>query len=79
MTSLSVGDFSDLLDRLGPTLSHWPAGQRQAAETLLRQSDEAAARLAEALALADAVRSAQPVAPAGLTERILAAALKPKA
>lgn len=71
---LSVGEFSDLLDRLGCDLAHWPDAQRKAAEILLEQSPTAVEALAEAVALADSVKAGQPKAPAGLADRIIAAA-----
>ncbi|MBR9971450.1 hypothetical protein [Magnetospirillum sulfuroxidans] len=73
-TILTVGDFSDLLDRLGPELGRWPSAERQGAEALLLQSDEAAALLTDALVLADTISAVQPKAPAGLADRIIAAA-----
>lgn len=73
-TSLSVGEFSDLLDRLGCDLAVWPIAQRQAAEALLQSSAAATETLAEAIALAETMKAAQPKAPAGLADRIIAAA-----
>lgn len=73
-TTLSVGEFADLLDRLGADLTHWPAPQRQAADALLSHSPAAAAMLADALALGECLKAAQPTAPAGLVDRIIAAA-----
>jgi len=73
-TLLSVGEFSDLLDRLGCDLAHWPDPQRRAAETLLEASPSAVEALAEAIALAEAVKASQPKAPAGLADRIITAA-----
>lgn len=71
--SLSVGTFADLLDQWGPDLARWPQQQRSDADALLGTSPEAAALLAEALALDDALRNSQPKAPAGLADRIVAA------
>ena len=71
---LSVGEFSDLLDRLGSDLGQWPADMRTAAEDLLAGSDEAVAVLADAIVLDDASKAIQPKAPAGLVDRIIAAA-----
>ena len=71
---LSVGEFSDLLDRLGADLGRWPAPHREAAEALLQRSDAATTLLADALALGECLTAAQPKAPAGLAERIIAAA-----
>lgn len=72
-TPMSVGDFSDALDRLGANLDRWPADMRAAAEALLATSSSAADRLAEAVALAEAMNEAQPKAPAGLVDRIIKA------
>ncbi|OJX79983.1 hypothetical protein [Magnetospirillum sp. 64-120] len=71
---MTVGDFSDLLDRLGSDLAQWPEPQRRAAEALLERSSSAAQALAEALKLADDVKTSQPKAPPGLADRIIAAA-----
>lgn len=78
--SLSIGAFADLLDQWGPELGRWPQQQRTDAEALLGTSPEAAALLAEALALDNTLRDSQPKAPAGLADRIFAAsgADKPK-
>jgi hypothetical protein len=76
---MDVREFEDLIDRLGEDVSCWPDAQREAAADLLSSSSEAAALMAEARALREAL-SAPPVrAPAGLTDRILAAASKLKA
>jgi len=32
---MDVSEFEDLIDRLGEDMSHWPDGQRVAAEELL--------------------------------------------
>jgi len=72
-TPMSVGEFSDTLDRLGANLESWPATTRAAAEMLLASSPAAADRLAEAVALAEAMTDAQPKAPEGLVDRIMAA------
>lgn len=71
---MTVGEFSDLLDRLGCDLAQWPDAQRGAAETLLAQSPGASQMLAEALKLADEIKASQPKAPSGLADRIIAAA-----
>lgn len=70
---MSFRRFSELLDTLGATLPTWPAEDRQAAERLLKASPQAIARLAEAQTLDDAMRQAQPRAPAGLVDRIMQA------
>lgn len=72
-TPMSVGEFSDMLDRLGANLDRWPATTRAAAETLLASSPAAADRLAEAIALAESMTDAQPKAPKGLVDRVIAA------
>jgi hypothetical protein len=76
---MDVSEFEDLIDRLGEDTSRWPEEQREAASRLLASSAEAAALLAAALALREAL-SAPPVrAPAGLADRIFAAASRIKA
>jgi hypothetical protein len=71
---MDVREFEDLIDRLGEDTSRWPDVQRQAAAGLLASSAEAVALLDEARALR-ALLSAPPVrAPAGLADRIFAAA-----
>lgn len=73
---MDVRDFEDLIDRLGEDTSHWPDVQRQAAVGLLASSAEARALLDQARMLRAAL-SAPPVrAPAGLADRIFAAASK---
>lgn len=68
---MNIADFEDLLDRLGDDLSIWPAPQQQAADLLLRSSEQARRLLDESRLLRRAL-SAPPVrAPAGLTERIM--------
>lgn len=73
-SSLSLEGFRDLLDRFGGDISRWPSAERTASRILLEQSPEAQALLAEAERL-DAALSAAPQAPAGLADRIVAAAL----
>jgi hypothetical protein len=70
---LSVGEFSDALDRLGPHLDRWPADAKAAAQALLATSSQAAGLLADALALAEAVAGASPKAPDGFVDRVMAA------
>ncbi|MGJ4944865.1 hypothetical protein ACQR1W_30175 [Bradyrhizobium sp. HKCCYLS1011] len=75
---MDVREFEDLIDRLGEDLSGWPEAQRQAAVELLASSPEANALLEEARTLRQAL-SAPPVrAPAGLADRIVAAAGRTK-
>lgn len=72
--AMAVGEFSDLLDRLGPAFDRWSEEQRRAAEHLLAQSPEASALLTSALALADREAAERPKAPDGMVDRIMAAA-----
>lgn len=72
---LSIEGFRGLLDRHGGDLSRWPAPDRAAAALLLERSPLAQEMLAEATRL-DTQLSATPKAPAGLADRIVAAALK---
>lgn len=68
---MNIADFEDLLDRLGDDLSLWPAPQQQAADLLLRSSEQARLLLDESRLLRRAL-SAPPVrAPSRLTERIM--------
>lgn len=71
---LSLEGFRELLDRFGGELSRWPVRERASADALLEHSPEAQSLLAEALRL-DACLAATPKAPAGLADRIVAAAL----
>jgi hypothetical protein len=71
-TLLSIEGFQDLLDRLGGDLSAWPAPQQASANALLAISPDAQTMLAAARRL-DADLRAQPKAPAGLVDRIMAA------
>lgn len=71
-TLLSLEGFQDLLDRLGGDLSAWSEPQQAAANALLAVSPDAQNILAAALRL-DADLRAQPKAPAGLADRIMAA------
>jgi len=75
--TITLEEFSDLLDRLGDVLADWPADYRVPAEGLLAQSEEARRLLAEAAELGNALRSSQPKAPSGLVDRILAASGAP--
>jgi hypothetical protein len=70
--TITLEEFSDLLDRLGDVLADWPADYRTSAESLLAQSDEARRLLAEAAEIGDVLRTSQPKAPPGLVDRILA-------
>jgi hypothetical protein len=76
---MDVSEFEDLIDRQGEDISRWPDAQRQAALDLLASSDDARRLLDEARILRQAL-SAPPVrAPAGLADRIAAAASRLKA
>jgi len=77
--TITLEEFSDLLDRLGDVLADWPTEDRLSAESLLAQSDPARRLLAEAAGLGAALRSSQPKAPAGLVDRILTASGAPLA
>lgn len=72
---LSLDEFKDLLDRFGGDLSAWPAARRTDAKDLLDRSADARGLLDEAVSL-DASLGTMPKAPAGLSDRIVAAALK---
>jgi len=71
--------FEDLIDRLGEDLSRWPGDQRLAAEQLLATSAAARALHEEARVLRQALNGPQVSAPAGLADRIAAAAGRLKA
>lgn len=73
-SSLSLEGFRDLLDRHGGDMAQWPASQTASAISLLDASPDARALLAQAQQL-DASLAAAPKAPAGLADRIVAAAL----
>jgi len=72
--AMDVSTFEDLIDRLGDEPSQWPDDQRLAAEELLASSAEARALLEEARALRVALAAPPVRAPAGLADRIVAAA-----
>jgi hypothetical protein len=71
---MDIAEFEDLIDRLGEDLSRWPAGQRQAAEELVASSTAARGLYEEAQALRRALAGPPVRAPAGLADRIVAAA-----
>lgn len=74
--NMDVAELEDLIDRLGEDPSRWPDDRRLAAERLLQESAAARALLAQARAVREAL-SAPPVrAPAGLADRIVAAAMR---
>jgi hypothetical protein len=74
---LTLEAFQALLDRYGGELSSWPAPDAVAATKLLEANSEARVMLEHARAL-DAALANSPKAPAGLADRIVAAALKGK-
>ena len=71
---MDVTEFEDLIDRLGEDLTCWPEDRRLAAEALLANSSEARALRDEATALRRALAAPPVRAPAGLADRIVAAA-----
>jgi hypothetical protein len=76
---MDVSEFEDLIDRQGEDISRWPDAQRQRALDLLVSSADARQLLDEARMLRQ-VLAAPPVrAPAGLADRIVAAASRLKA
>lgn len=76
LRAMNVTMFEDLIDRLGEDLSRWPDHHRLAAEQLLASSAEARALLEEAGILRQALAAPPVRAPAGLADRIVAAARK---
>ena len=76
---MDVREFEDLIDRLGEDVSCWPDEQRQGATELLASSPEARALLEEACVLRRALSAPVVRAPAGLADRIVAAAGRLKA
>jgi hypothetical protein len=76
---MDVAMFEDLIDRLGEDLSRWPSDQRLAAEQLLATSAVARTLHQEARVLRKALSGPPVSAPAGLADRIAAAASRLKA
>jgi len=76
---MDVREFEDLIDRMGEDLSRWPDAQRAAALELLASSADARVLHDEARALRQVLASPPVRAPAGLADRIVAAAGKLKA
>ena len=76
---MDVGAFEDLIDRLGEDLSLWPEAQRAAALELLASSADARVLYDEARMLRQALAAPPVRAPAGLADRIVAAAGKLRA
>ena len=75
---MDVTEFEELIDRLGEDLSLWPDDRRVPAEELLARSSAAQALLDEARVLRQALAAPPVRAPAGLADRIVAAAAKMK-
>lgn len=75
---MDVTEFEELIDRLGEDLSLWPDDRRLPADELLARSPAAQALLDEARALRHALAAPPVRAPAGLADRIIAAAAKMK-
>jgi hypothetical protein len=73
---MDVTEFEDLIDRLGEDLSLWPDDRRLPAEALLEQSADARTLLDQARALRSALAAPPVRAPAGLADRIVAAATR---
>jgi hypothetical protein len=76
---MDVREFEDLIDRMGEDLSRWPDAERVAALELLASSAEARVLHDEARTLRQVLASPPVRAPAGLADRIVAAAGKLKA
>lgn len=75
---MDVTEFEELIDRLGEDLSLWPDDRRVPAEELLARSPAAQALLEEARTLRRALAAPAVRAPAGLADRIVAAAARMK-
>ena len=71
---MDVTEFEDLIDRLGEDLTRWPEELRLAGEALLAASSEARALVEEARSIREALAASPVRAPAGLADRIAAAA-----
>lgn len=71
---MDIVEFEEWLDRLGDDISKWPHPQRDDAQILLATSQKARALFAEAKVLRSALVTAPVKAPAGLADRIVAAA-----
>jgi hypothetical protein len=72
---ITLPQFQDLLDRLGPETDQWPARDRADAEALLARSAPAQQILEDARMLKAALSGPATPAPAGLAQRIIDAAL----
>jgi hypothetical protein len=75
---MDVTEFEELIDRLGEDLSRWPDDRRLPALDLLAQSSAAQTLLDEARTLRNALAAPAVRAPAGLADRIVAAAARLK-
>lgn len=75
---MDVTEFEELIDRLGEDLSLWPDDRRVPAEELLARSPAAQTLLEEARTLRQALAAPPVRAPAGLADRIAAAAARMK-
>lgn len=75
---MMLSQFQDLVDRLGAEPEQWPAAERADATALLASSQPARQILDEARALKAALTGPAIAAPAGLSHRILEAALGAK-
>jgi hypothetical protein len=73
---MDVIEFEELIDRLGEDLSRWPDDRRLSALDLLAHSPAAQTLLDEARTLRDALAAPRVRAPAGLADRIVAAAAR---
>jgi hypothetical protein len=76
---MNIADFEDLLDRLGDDIPSWPVPLQEAADLLLRSSEDARRLLDESRRLRRALSGPPVRATAGLTERILQAVRAPEA
>ena len=74
--TLSLDDFFDLLGRYGADVNHWPLSEDQMAAVVRFLSRSAVAReaLDEMRIIEAEMRHSLPRAPAGLADRVLAAA-----
>jgi hypothetical protein len=70
---MTIAEFEDLLNRLGDDIPSWPASQQEAADLLLRTSDDARRLVDESRLLRRALSSPPILASAGLTNRIMQA------
>ena len=71
---VDIGEFEDLLDRLGEDLARWPAEKQRSASRLLAESAEARELLRESGALRTLLSAPPLRAPAGLADQIVAEA-----